>query len=415
MTVRLGVIADDFTGATDIASFLVRAGMRTVQINQVPPPGPLPEVDAIVVSRKSRSAPITEALSATDEAYQWLRAQGTERIVNKYCSTFDSTEQGNIGPITDFLMDQLDTDFTVVIPALPINGRTVYCGNLFVNGQPLAESGMRHHPVNPMTDSNLMRLMAAQSRGQAALIDWHTITGGVDAVRQAARKLRAQGIRYAVCDTLTDADLDVLGEAFRDLPLVTGGSGIGQGLAHALVVGRTDDRPWPMLPGRTVVMSGSSSVMTNAQVADYLATGAPVWRLDVDALVEDPDRARAEIMAWVLAQDPTSAPMVCATSSPDQVRQLQDRHGAQRAAGAIEGLFADLAVGLREAGFVRFIIAGGETSGAVTQALGVSGFEVGPQIAPGVPWVRSLDGRLDLALKSGNFGDEQFFSTAVNA
>lgn len=415
MTVRLGVIADDFTGATDIASFLVRAGMRTVQINQVPPPSPLPEVDAIVVSRKSRSAPVPEALSATDEALQWLRAQGAERIINKYCSTFDSTEHGNIGPITDFLMDQLGTEFTVVIPALPVNGRTVYCGNLFVNGQPLSESGMRNHPVNPMTDSNLMRLMTAQSRGQAGLIDWHTITQGVDAVRRAAEALKDQGFRYAVCDTLTDADLDVLGEAFRGLPLVTGGSGIGQGLAHALIDSETTETRWPMLPGRIIAMSGSSSVMTNAQVADYLATGAPVWRLDVDALIEDPAATLAEVQAWVLAQSPTSAPLVSATSAPEEVRRLQETHGAQRSAKAIEGFFADLAVGLREAGFVRFVVAGGETSGAVTQALGVSGFEVGPQIAPGVPWVRSLDGSLDLALKSGNFGDEQFFSTAVNA
>lgn len=415
MQLQLGVIADDFTGATDIASFLVKAGMRVIQVNQVPPPEALPKVDVIVVSRKSRSAPVAEALAATDEAFQWLKSLGAKQIINKYCSTFDSTAQGNIGPITDFLLAKLDSDFTVVIPALPINGRTVYCGNLFVNGEPLSESGMRNHPVNPMTDSNLLRLMETQSTGKAGLIDWHTIRRGVQAVQEAAEKLRSAGVRYAICDTLTDIDLDVLGEAFKDLPLVTGGSGIGQGLAHALVESENTETDWQLLPGRIVVMSGSSSVMTNAQVADYEATGAPTKHIDVDALLENPATTREDVFSWALAQDATSAPLICATAAPEQVRRLQERYGVERCARAIEELFAELAAALKEAGFVRFVIAGGETSGAVTQALGVTGFEVGPQIAPGVPWVRSLDGTLDLALKSGNFGDEKFFTAAVNA
>lgn len=413
MPLRLGVIADDFTGATDIAGFLVAGGLRTAQINGLPTE-PLPDADAFVISLKSRSIEPREAVDLSLAAHAHLRAAGAERIFFKYCSTFDSSPRGNIGPVTDALMDAEGADLTVLVPALPVNGRTVYNGYLFVNGVPLHESGMRHHPITPMTDSNLMRVMQAQGRGTCGVLTAPTIDAGVDAVREALGEQRSAGARYVVVDTLRDAHLDTIGEAVRDLPLVTGGSGLGGALARALSGGTaTGDAQWHHLPGRAVILSGSASEMTNAQVDQYQHR-APSLAVDVDRLVADPETYREEVLAWIVDQPAEPAPMVHATARPEQVRALQDKHGAEVASGAIEDMVGRLAVALRDKGFTRFIVAGGETSGAVTTALGVSGFHVGPQIAPGVPWVRALDDSVELALKSGNFGAPDFFSHAQN-
>lgn len=413
MALRLGVIADDFTGATDIAGFLVAGGLHTVQLNGVPRAADMPDADAVVVSLKSRSIEPEAAVSQSLAALAALRAAGAERILFKYCSTFDSTSRGNIGPVTDALMDELGADITIICPSLPINGRTVYQGYLFVGDVLLSESGMRNHPVTPMTDPSLVRLMEGQATGRAAVIPFPVVQQGPDAVRAALDDLRAHGVRYAVVDTLEDADLRTIGEAVRDLPLTTGGSGLGGGLALALA-GDTDGRSaavWTPVAGRSVVLSGSASVMTNQQVDAYRAA-APSLAVDVDRLLADPDAYRAEVLAWVLAQPESPAPLVYATARPDEVRRLQEAHGAQVTAEAIEGLFGWLATELRRSGVRRFVVAGGETSGAVTTALGVDGFHVGPQIAPGVPWVRSLDDTTELALKSGNFGDVDFFTRA---
>ena len=413
MALRLGVIADDFTGATDIAGFLVANGLATVQLNGVPEPGRIPEVDAVVVSLKSRSIPAPEAVQLSLAALEALRAMGAERILFKYCSTFDSTPKGNIGPVTDALLAALGADFTTVCPALPVNGRSVYHGYLFVGDVLLNESSMRHHPVTPMTDASLVRVMAAQSSGRAANVAWPVIADGPDALRAALDSLRADGVRYAVLDTITDADLDTIGAAVADLPLVTGGSGLGAGLARALASaeGTPHAKPWTPVTGRAVLLSGSCSAMTNAQVADYLPLG-PALRVSVDELISDPEGYSRRVLDWVLDQPETPAPLVYATSGPEEVRRLQDAYGAAETAAAIEGLFGRLARQLAAAGFRRFVVAGGETSGSVTTALGVDGFHVGPQIAPGVPWVRSLDNSLELALKSGNFGSPDFFSRA---
>lgn len=421
MTVRIGVIADDLTGATDIAGFLAANGLRTVQLNGASPEDAadartrgLSDTDAIVIGLKSRSLPAAEAVSLSRSALAELRAAGAERIIFKYCSTFDSTPAGNIGPVADALLAELDSDFTVVCPALPVNGRTVYQGNLFVWEQPLHESGMRHHPVTPMTDANLVRLLGAQTEASVGLVPHAVIDAGPEAVRARLKELRAEGVRYAVLDCVSDRHLDVIGEAVIDLPLVTGGSGIGAGLARAVSehTGAAPAAQWQPLAGRTVVLSGSSSSMTNRQVARYREL-APSWPLDVARLLDAPGESRAEVLDWVRAQSETGpAPLVFATAAPEQVRALQDAHGAELTRTAIEAFFGALAVDLAEHGFHRFIVAGGESSGAVTEALGVSGFALGPQIAPGVPWVRSLDGALDLALKSGNFGAEDFFARA---
>jgi uncharacterized protein YgbK (DUF1537 family) len=418
VALQIGVIADDFTGATDIAGFLVEGGLRTAQLNGVPT-NPLPDVDAIVISLKSRSIAPADAVAQSLAAHRALHDAGAERIIFKYCSTFDSTPEGNIGPVTDALMHATGADITVVSPALPVNGRTVYNGYLFVNGVPLDESGMRNHPVTPMTDASLVRLMEGQSEGKAAVIPVTVIDRGADAIRAALAQLREQGIRYAVTDTLTAEHLTAIGEATSELPLVTGGSGIGGGLARVLTgtdaAGTSAANDWVPLEGRAVVFSGSASEMTNKQVAAYREV-APSLAVDVDRLLTeaaaDETAYRDEVRAWVLEQPASPAPLVYATADPDTVRGLQQRYGVDTTSATIEGLFAWLATELRDAGVTRFIVAGGETSGIVTTSLGVEGFHIGPQIAPGVPWVRSLDGTLDLALKSGNFGDVDFFSRA---
>ncbi|WP_198650083.1 3-oxo-tetronate kinase [Zobellella maritima] len=415
MAHRLGVIADDFTGATDIAGFMVENGWRVTQLIGHGPADVPAEVDAVVISLKSRSCPAEQAVADSLAALARLQDLGCDRFFFKYCSTFDSTAEGNIGPVTDALLAALDQEFTVICPALPVNGRTVCHGNLFVNGVPLNESGMKDHPITPMKDANLLRLMAAQAKGLPGLVDYQVVLAGADAVKAKLTALTADGVNYAVLDTLTMSDLTVLGEAVSDLPLVTGGSGLGAGLAcyttagqgakHARALGA------PAAAGRALVLSGSCSLMTNAQVAAYQQQ-APHRQVEVASCLEDPQAYAIELADWVLDQPASPAPMLYATQAPEQLAQIQARYGVARASEAVEGVFARVAARLAEQGFTKFIVAGGETSGIVTQALGVSGFNIGPQIAPGVPWVRALDKPLSLALKSGNFGDEQFFAKA---
>lgn len=458
MTLRIGVIADDFTGATDIAGFLVSAGLRTTQLNSPQQAPENLEADAVVISLKTRSIPAQEAIEQSLAACRILTQLGAEQIIFKYCSTFDSTAEGNIGPVTDALLEELGEDFTVVVPALPVNGRTVYQSSLFVHHQPLHESGMKDHPVTPMTDSNLLRLMEAQSSGAAAPVPYAVIEQGPDAVGEVLAQARTEGARYAVLDTLNHDHLDIIGQATTGLRLLTGGSGIGAGLARALTgqsaqqgqTGAPDAaapettapdaaspaEDWSFTSGAAVVISGSASQMTNRQVQAY-AAHAPHAALDIPRVIDDASGYLAELSSWVLENSPNNdgtapdgtardrtapdrnapAPMVYATAAPEAVKQWQQSYGAERLSAAIEDFFGQLAARLRSGGVTRFIVAGGETSGAVTQALGVDGFEVGPQIAPGVPWTRSLESdpqrRIDLTLKSGNFGDPDFFRTAV--
>lgn len=409
---KLGVIADDFTGATDIAGFLVENGLATLQFSGIPAKADLTGVDAVVISLKSRSCPADEAVHDSLAALDWLKARGCPRIYQKYCSTFDCTATGNIGPVTDALLAALESQFTLICPALPVNGRTVYQGNLFVGAQPLAESGMRHHPITPMTDSNLLRLMETQARGRAGLVPFSTIDKGAAAIAEAFEQLTQDGVRYAVVDTLTEQHLLDIAAAAIDMPLVTGGSGLAIGMARLLGKGnlaaaREAGRP---LGTRAVVLSGSCSEMTNRQVARYQAI-APALALDVAACLTRADYP-AELVRWVSSQPVTPAPMLHATTSPGELAAIQARHGRDAASEAVEQCFAQVAVLLREAGVESFIIAGGETSSRITQALGIAAFHIGPQIAPGVPWVRATDAPLSLALKSGNFGDETFFSRA---
>lgn len=416
----LGVIADDFTGATDIAGFLVNNGLPTVQLNGVTDLPLSDSVQAVVISLKSRSCPAEEAVSLSLDALRHCRALGCSRFFFKYCSTFDSTAKGNIGPVTDALLRELGERLTVVCPALPVNGRTVYKGYLFVGDVPLNESGMRNHPLNPMRDANLMRLMDAQSSGKSGNVPVSVIARGAEAVREHLKTLEKEGIAYAVLDSLTDADLDTLARALADMPLVTGGSGLGGALARLYAGGAavspggegcaTD--PGRPFGGKTILLSGSCSEMTNRQVAVYKAAG-PFHHVSVERCLED-----AEGYAWEMAGQLASAapgalpPLVSATVPPAELAAIQQRHGLA-SSHALENFFARLAVSLREAGYDHFIVAGGETSSVISQALQVKGFYIGPQIAPGVPWVRAIGEPLSLALKSGNFGDERFFFAAL--
>ena len=413
----LGCIADDFTGATDLASMLVRGGMRTVQSIGIPAgdvAGQL-DADAIVIALKSRTVPAADAVKESLEALRWLRERGCEQIFFKYCSTFDSTPAGNIGQVSDALLEALDSDFTLACPAFPENGRTVFRGHLFVQDQLLSESGMQHHPLTPMTDANLVRVLQAQTRGKVGLLRHDSVSGGVESVRARIAQLRADGVRMAVADALSDADLHVLGEACADLALLTGGSGLALGLPdnfrRAGKLRDLDAAQLPAVEGGEVVLAGSASQATNGQVATWLQAGRPAFRIDPLALAAG-QAVIEEALAF--AADHSQTVLIYATSTPDEVKAVQRELGAERAGHLVEQAMGRIAGRLREAGVRRFVVAGGETSGAVVQALNIQLLQIGAQIDPGVPACVSMPGEpLALALKSGNFGGADFFDKAL--
>ncbi|WP_024911726.1 3-oxo-tetronate kinase [Chania multitudinisentens] len=412
----LGVIADDFTGATDIASFLVENGLPTVQLNGVPHSDTQIDTQAVVISLKSRSCPAAQAVEQALQALIWLQRQGCRQFYFKYCSTFDSTAQGNIGPVTDALLDALGEQQTVISPALPVNGRTVYQGYLFVMEQLLSESGMRHHPVTPMTDSNLLRLMEAQATGRCGLVNAAEMDRGAAAVKEKLQQLAQQGVRYAVLDTLNEQHLLTQGEALKTMKLVTGGSGLAIGLARQWAQpGQAKAQSAGAPQGKkAVVLSGSCSTMTNKQVNRYRQQAA-AQAIDVARCINETARSAyaAELCHWVEHHATAElAPLLYATAEPQQLQQTQQLYGTQTASLAVEALFSEVTQRLQQQGFSRFIVAGGETSGVVTQALKLHGFHIGPCISPGVPWVRAIEQPVSLALKSGNFGDENFFARA---
>ena len=417
----LGCIGDDFTGSTDLANMLVRGGMRTIQTIGVPT-GPLTaDVDAVVVALKSRTIPAAEAIAQSLSALAWLRAQGCRQFYFKYCSTFDSTPAGNIGPVTEALMDALaglpGADFTIACPAFPENGRTIFRGYLFTGDTLLSESGMKDHPLTPMTDSNLVRVLQAQTRRKVGLIRYDTVANGAPAIRDRIALLRRQGIAMAVVDAVSDADLVRIGEACADLPLVTAGSGVGLGLAQhyrdaGLLGNAAQAATMPAIEGYAAVISGSCSVATNAQVGDWLRT-RPGFRVDPLRIADGTDVA-AEAIAWALPQLAAGPVLIYATSDATSVKAAQTLLGVDHAGHLVEATLARIARALVDHGVRRLVVAGGETSGAVVQALEVSVLRIGPQIDPGVPWTEAPGRRpLALALKSGNFGAVDFFAKAL--
>ena len=415
---KLGCIADDFTGATDLANNLVRAGMRVVQTIGTPtgdlPAAELADVDAVVVALKSRTIPAADAVAESLTALAWLRAHGAEQIYFKYCSTFDSTSAGNIGPVTDALMSALDTDFTVAVPAFPDTGRTVFKGHLFVGDELLSDSGMRNHPVTPMTDANLVRVLQAQTRAQVGLIDFATVARGESALRSRVRELRANGVRMAVVDAISNDDLVRMGPVLRDLPLITAGSGVAIGLPATWGI-KPSERAWELPPatGLQAVVSGSCSVATNDQVRTFIADGGAAFPLDPLRIGAGEDVVTAAL-AWARGKVEDQPVLVYSTAEPRHVREVQGRLGT--ASGElVEATLAAIAAGLVELGVRQLVVAGGETAGAVVRALGLTRLQVGPQIDPGVPWCAAPlpgGGTLHVALKSGNFGTPDFFSTS---
>lgn len=415
MAIALGAIADDFTGATDLCNTLVKEGMRTVQVIGVPDNSTdIGDAEAIVVALKSRTAPREQAVAQSLAAYDWLIGQGTRQVVEKYCSTFDSTVQGNIGPITDALMDRAGAKIAVVCPAFPEAGRTIYQGHLFVWDDLLSDSSMKDHPLTPMRDASLVRLMEAQSNGRAGVVPLHIVRQGTEAIRSAIATLESRGHRYAVTDAIEPDDLRTIGAAIADHPVVTGGSGIALGLPGNLrdTGSRGQTGPTaPELQGRALVLAGSCSAATRAQIARAEIIW-PTRKLNVDAIASGQDVV-ADYAAWAMAQTSVAPVLVYGSANPEEVAATQARYGAAHAGEMVEAALGGLAKTLSGQGFRTILVAGGETSGAVVSALGIKALRIGPEIASGVPWTETTGApRIALALKSGNFGGETFFEDA---
>ena len=411
----LGVIADDFTGATDIAGMLVKNGMRTIQTIGIPAPGAIADdIDAVVVALKSRSIPAAEAVTQSLAALDALKKAGCVRFFFKYCSTFDSTDAGNIGPVGDALLDALGARQAIYCPAFPENGRTIFFGHLFVGDLLLSDSPMRNHPLNPMTDASLVRVLARQTRHKVGLVPLRQVQAGSATLRAALDKLAAGGVRHVVVDAVADTDLGIIGEAVGDDALVTGGSGVALGLPAAyrrrgLVEHKPNADALPALKGPAAVLAGSCSAATLGQIAAFQGQHLA---LDTDAICRgEPVVDRA--LAWARERLGDAPILLSASQPPDAVKALQATYGVDGSSHAIEGTMASLARGLVAAGVKRLVVAGGETSGAVVGALDVKALRIGPEIDPGVPWTASEGGTpLLLALKSGNFGARDFFTKA---
>ncbi|WP_043341611.1 3-oxo-tetronate kinase [Belnapia moabensis] len=411
----LGCIADDFTGATDLANTLVKGGMTAVQVIGVPD-GPLPEADAVIVALKSRTAPVAEAVSESLAACEALLKAGARQVFFKYCSTFDSTDEGNIGPVADALVRRLDCGFALANPAFPTNGRTVFQGHLFVGDKLLNESGMENHPLTPMRDANLVRVLSRQTDGTVGLVPFATVEQGAAAIRRAMTGLKESGRRYAIVDAVTDAHLLAIGEAAAGHALITGGSGVAMGLpANFRCEGRLPERgaaaaELPPMRGHAAVLAGSCSRATLGQIG-YARDHAHTLELDVLA---NPDVAALQRQAldWAKGKLGEAPVVIAASAPPEKVQALQARLGRDKAGALVEEVLAGIAEALVAQGIGRLVVAGGETSGAVVSRLGVRSLRIGAEIDPGVPWTFAETPGLHLALKSGNFGARDFFLKA---
>jgi uncharacterized protein YgbK (DUF1537 family) len=410
----IGAIADDSTGASDLANTLTRQGMRTVQTVGIPRSATL-EAEACVVSLKTRSIPAAEAVAQSLEACRWLRARGARQILFKYCSTFDSTPEGNIGPVAEALLDELDAAYAVVCPAFPENRRTIYQGHLFVGDRLLSESGMERHPLTPMTDPDLRRWLQRQTKAPVGLVPHSVVARGPAAIEEALAAEAAAGRRLLVVDAIADADLFAIGRAVADCVLVTGGSGIALGLPenfarrNLLTPGASVAQA---IDGAGIVLSGSCSIASRQQVREF-EKAHPAFPLDIDAVMSG--EASAEAIAGKVLPQIGMMPIVYSTADPERVAAAQERYGREEVTGTIERLFGDLALRLAKAGVRRIVVGGGETSGAVVQALGVDEMSIGPEIDPGVPALYAKLGAepIGLALKSGNFGGPDFYDKAL--
>jgi uncharacterized protein YgbK (DUF1537 family) len=411
---RLGAIADDFTGASDLGNMLARAGMSTTLCFGTPDEA-ASGTEAVVVALKTRSIPADDAVSQSLDALNWLRSQRCDQVYFKYCSTFDSTPAGNIGPVLEALARALGAPRAVVVPSFPEAGRRVFMGHLFVNDQLLSRSGMEHHPLTPMTEPDLRIWLGKQTDLPVAHVDVRVLRQGHDAIRAQLDALQrdAESPVLVVMDTVDEDDLRAIGRAVAKDVLVSGGSGLGLGLPEnfdgldpALATA------WTARGGRAVALAGSCSAMTRRQVAAH-EEGHPVLRLDPIAIAEGRHTPR-DAADWVIAQDPASVPLVSSAMAPDDLARVQSLLGREESASLIEGFFGDVARSLVAQGFERIVTGGGETSGAIVSALGLRKCRIGPQIAPGVPALAPEGEDFVCTLKSGNFGDAGFFAHAAN-
>ena len=429
--ILLGCIADDFTGATDLANNLVRAGMRVVQTNGVPTQALASDVDAIVIALKTRTIAPAEAIAQSLAALQWLKIAGSQQIYFKYCSTFDSwygadgsDKRGNIGPVTEALMDAMGADFTIATPAFPDNGRTVFKGHLFVGDVLLSESSMKTHPLTPMRDANLVTVMQAQCQRKVGLIDYRTVAAGAEAVRTRIAELRTQGVGIAIVDAISNEDLIRLGPALADLPLVTAGSGVAIGLPQNFGIQATGESAaqaavLPAATGWQAVVSGSCSQATNGQVAAWQASGRAHRALNLAEILGNDVMHSLEVqnvLSWAQALLPQEPVLIYSTADAESVKTTQTLLGSDATGARVEHALSAIAKGLVELGVQQLVVAGGETSGACVLALGVEQMQIGPQIDPGVPWCYGFSSatgaNIHLALKSGNFGSPDFFAKA---
>ena len=426
MSLLFGSVADDFTGASDLADTLVASGLSTMLLIGLPEGGLLPaeaaEAEAVVFALKTRSIRASEAVRQSLAAARFLRAAGCRHLFFKYCSTFDSTSAGNIGPVADALLDEIGGDFTIFCPAFPKNGRKIFNGHLFVGPVLLSESGMQNHPLTPMTDPNLVRVLQAQTRHKVGLIGFDSVKQGASAIRAGMQKLRSQGVRYAIVDAVDEDDLADIGAAALDegLALSTGGSGLGGGLAPSL---RNPDEfgtergamRFPKVQGPAAVIAGSCSRATLGQIEYFVKTDKPFFRVEIGALLMGKERVIEQALAWAKPRLGSEPLLIAASESPEAVVQHQQAHGREYVGHLIESALVEITHGLVGAGVRRLILAGGETSSAAVERLDLRALHIGPTIDPGVPWTFSLgNDPLALALKSGNFGAPDFFTSAFN-
>lgn len=403
----LGCIGDDFTGSSDLANTLAKGGMRTVQYTGVPDKPASSDIDAGVVALKTRSIDSQSAVDQSLAALRWLQAQGCKQFMFKYCSTFDSTMQGNIGPVADALADALSAEKVIVCPAFPKTGRSVFQGHLFVDSRLLNESGMEHHPLTPMTDPDIRRWLSHQTRYAVGHVDAQTVFSGTDAISAALECQHRMGARHIVVDAIRDEDLCQIGAASKDLPLLTGGSGIAIGLPQNFGCS-PKPVPWANQTGKCVALSGSCSVTTRAQVA-FHSSKHPTMEISADEVLKGTLTSDA-VADWLLSTP--GIPLAYSSIYPEKVADIQKKYGREETSSALELFFSKIARTVVSNGVTRLVTAGGETSGAVVESLDVATLEIGPEIDPGVPALRA-NNNLVLALKSGNFGGEDFFERAA--
>ena len=418
MTTFLGCIADDFTGATDLASMLARSGVNVSLRIGVPLSTPENTAEIEVIALKTRSISASKAIEESLSALKWLNEAGAKKYFFKYCSTFDSTAEGNIGPVSEALMNELKVDQTIYCPAFPENGRSIYMGNLFVGQKLLSESSMKDHPLTPMNDSNLMRLLSAQVSRRVGLADRKVVNSGVTSLKEKLISLKENDVPHVIVDAVADTDLDTIASACQDMDYITGGSALAMPLAEFYKASgkiSANDNSFmnKKLNTGSIILSGSCSEMTIIQVKNFIQRGAAAFQLDPIDLAENGVK---KVLDWLSSQDFTKNIIIYATSDPDTVKKVQAELGVDMAGKIVEQGLSECAIAARELGIKNFIIAGGETSGAITKALNVRQLDIGIEIAPGVPWTFSgkRNNQIALSLKSGNFGSEEFFTEALS-